>query len=36
MDLELLDRTLAAEGEPSFRSRQVWGWLARGAAATRR
>jgi 23S rRNA (adenine2503-C2)-methyltransferase len=31
MDLELLDRTLAAEGEPSFRSRQVWGWLARGA-----
>ncbi len=31
MDLELLDRTLAAEGEPGFRSRQVWGWLARGA-----
>jgi len=31
MDLELLDRTLAAEGERSYRSRQVWGWLARGA-----
>ena len=30
MDLELLDRTLAAEGERGFRSRQVWGWLARG------
>ncbi len=31
MDLELLDRTLAEEGERAFRSRQVWGWLARGA-----
>jgi 23S rRNA (adenine2503-C2)-methyltransferase len=31
MDLELLDRTLADEGERAFRSRQVWGWLARGA-----
>jgi 23S rRNA (adenine2503-C2)-methyltransferase len=31
MDLELLDRTLAARGEPSFRARQVWEWLARGA-----
>jgi 23S rRNA (adenine2503-C2)-methyltransferase len=31
MDLELLDRTLAARGEPAFRARQVWEWLARGA-----
>ena len=32
MDLELLDRTLAAAGEPTFRARQVWEWAARGAA----
>jgi len=32
MDLELLDRTLAARGEPPFRARQVWEWTARGAA----
>jgi 23S rRNA (adenine2503-C2)-methyltransferase len=31
MDLELLDRTLADRGEPRFRARQVWGWVARGA-----
>jgi 23S rRNA (adenine2503-C2)-methyltransferase len=31
MDLELLDQTLAARGEPNFRARQVWGWAARGA-----
>src|SRR3954454_13870622 len=31
MDLELLDRTLADAGEPAYRSRQVWEWLARGA-----
>jgi 23S rRNA (adenine2503-C2)-methyltransferase len=31
MDLELLDRTLAAHGQPAFRARQVWEWLARGA-----
>ncbi len=31
MDLELLDQTLAARGEPAFRARQVWEWLARGA-----
>jgi len=31
MDLELLDTTLTAAGERGFRSRQVWGWLARGA-----
>ncbi|HET7296159.1 MAG TPA: radical SAM protein, partial [Gemmatimonadales bacterium] len=32
MDLELLEKTLAGHGERRFRSRQVWGWLARGAA----
>jgi 23S rRNA (adenine2503-C2)-methyltransferase len=31
MDLELLDQTLAARGEPQFRARQVWDWAARGA-----
>ncbi|MFP5362156.1 MAG: 23S rRNA (adenine(2503)-C(2))-methyltransferase RlmN, partial [Thermoleophilia bacterium] len=31
MDLELLERTLAAAGEPAFRARQVWAWAARGA-----
>jgi 23S rRNA (adenine2503-C2)-methyltransferase len=31
MDLELLDQTLASRGEPAFRARQVWEWLARGA-----
>jgi 23S rRNA (adenine2503-C2)-methyltransferase len=33
VDLELLDRTLAARGEPAFRARQVWEWVARGAAS---
>src|SRR3954453_14140635 len=33
MDLELLDRTLAAAGEPAFRARQAWRWTAAGAAA---
>jgi 23S rRNA (adenine2503-C2)-methyltransferase len=33
MDLELLDRVLAAQGEPRFRARQVWEWIARGAAS---
>jgi 23S rRNA (adenine2503-C2)-methyltransferase len=33
VDLELLDRALAERGEPSFRARQVWRWLARGAAS---
>jgi len=33
MDLELLDRALAARGEPSFRARQVWEWTARGATS---
>jgi 23S rRNA (adenine2503-C2)-methyltransferase len=31
MDLALLEDELRARGEPSFRSRQVWAWLARGA-----
>ena len=31
MDLNLLDETLAAAGEPGFRARQVWEWTARGA-----
>lgn len=31
MDLALLDRTLAESGQPSFRARQVWEWVARGA-----
>jgi 23S rRNA (adenine2503-C2)-methyltransferase len=32
MDLQLLEATLAADGEPAFRARQVWQWAARGAA----
>jgi 23S rRNA (adenine2503-C2)-methyltransferase len=32
VDLELLEQTLAAAGEPRFRARQVWEWAARGAA----
>ncbi|MEA2234851.1 MAG: rRNA (adenine2503-C2)-methyltransferase [Solirubrobacteraceae bacterium] len=32
MDVDLLDRTLADAGQPAFRSRQVWGWAARGAS----
>ncbi len=31
MDLDLLDQTLAELGEPAYRARQVWQWLARGA-----
>jgi 23S rRNA (adenine2503-C2)-methyltransferase len=31
MDLELLQRTLDAAGEPRFRAAQVWAWAARGA-----
>jgi 23S rRNA (adenine2503-C2)-methyltransferase len=30
MDLELLDQTLAAHGEPSFRASQIWAWAAKG------
>ncbi|MBX5469264.1 MAG: 23S rRNA (adenine(2503)-C(2))-methyltransferase RlmN [Thermoleophilaceae bacterium] len=33
MDLDQLQRTLAAAGEPPFRARQVWDWMARGAAS---
>ncbi len=33
MDLELLDRTLAAAGQPAFRARQVWEWATKGAVA---
>jgi 23S rRNA (adenine2503-C2)-methyltransferase len=32
MDLELLDQTLAAHGQPRFRAGQVWAWAARGAS----
>src|SRR5205085_5399913 len=31
MDLQLLERTLGELGEPGFRARQVWRWVARGA-----
>ena len=31
MDLELLERTLAGAGEPSYRAGQAWDWAARGA-----
>jgi len=30
MDLALLDQTLAAHGEPSFRASQIWAWAAKG------
>ena len=33
MDLALLDRTLAEQGEPAYRARQVWEWTSRGAAS---
>jgi len=32
VDLRRLDEYLAARGEPSFRARQVWDWLAGGAS----
>ena len=31
MDRTLLQNLLAARGEPPYRARQVWAWLARGA-----
>lgn len=31
MDLELVESTVAAAGQPPFRVRQVWEWVARGA-----
>jgi 23S rRNA (adenine2503-C2)-methyltransferase len=33
MDLELLQRKLAALGEPAYRARQIWRWTAQGAAS---
>jgi 23S rRNA (adenine2503-C2)-methyltransferase len=33
MDLALLENTLAERGEPAYRARQVWEWMARGAAS---
>src|SRR5688500_1318281 len=32
MDVALLESALADEGEPEYRSRQVWEWAARGAS----
>jgi 23S rRNA (adenine2503-C2)-methyltransferase len=32
MDLELLDKLLAERGQPTFRSRQIWAWAARGGS----
>ena len=32
MDLTALDSLLAARGEPAFRRKQIWEWLARGVA----
>src|SRR3954468_4247225 len=31
MDLNLLEKTLEDHGEPRFRARQIWDWVARGA-----
>ncbi|HET8894924.1 MAG TPA: 23S rRNA (adenine(2503)-C(2))-methyltransferase RlmN [Gaiellaceae bacterium] len=31
MDLDLLERTLADRGEPTYRAKQVWEWSAQGA-----
>jgi 23S rRNA (adenine2503-C2)-methyltransferase len=33
VDLRLLDETLAGAGEPRFRAKQVWEWVARGASS---
>ncbi len=32
MDLELLDQTLSASGQPAFRARQIWRWTAKGVS----
>ncbi len=32
MDIELLESTMAAHGQPAYRTRQVWEWAAKGAA----
>ena len=31
MDIATLEETLERDGEPAFRARQVWAWVARGA-----
>ena len=36
MDLPALDSFLAERGEPAFRARQIWEWLAGGAASYER
>jgi 23S rRNA (adenine2503-C2)-methyltransferase len=33
MDLKLLEKTLEERGEPAFRARQIWDWVARGAGS---
>src|SRR3954454_19687942 len=33
MDLKLLEQTLEQRGEPRFRARQIWDWVARGAGS---
>ena len=33
MDRDLLHETLGRHGEPPYRARQVWAWLARGAGS---
>jgi 23S rRNA (adenine2503-C2)-methyltransferase len=33
MDLALLEAVLAERGEPAYRARQVWEWVARGASS---
>jgi 23S rRNA (adenine2503-C2)-methyltransferase len=33
VDLDLLQATLAQRGQPAFRARQVWEWMARGASS---
>jgi 23S rRNA (adenine2503-C2)-methyltransferase len=33
VDLQLLEKTLAERGEPRFRARQIWDWVARGAGS---
>jgi 23S rRNA (adenine2503-C2)-methyltransferase len=32
VDIAALQETLASNGEPAFRARQVWAWVARGAS----
>jgi 23S rRNA (adenine2503-C2)-methyltransferase len=31
MDLAFLEQTLASDGQPAFRAKQVWEWVAKGA-----